>query len=211
MIAVCASPLAFAARRATGSLQPVRAPVMTSRDSLADLLARCALSDRRAFEALYQQAAPVLHGLLLKLTRDRELAADILQEGFVRIWQRAADYRPPLGQPLTWMGTIVRRLAIDRLRRGDYRHRTELDDDGWALVAADGPGPEEQVHAEHGDAALARCLETLEPEPRRAVVLAYYEGLTHDLIAQRLERPLGTVKAWVRRSLQRLKTCLGEP
>ena len=67
---------------------------MTSHDSLADLLARCALHDRRAFEALYRQAAPVLHGLLLKLTHDRELAADILQEGFVRIWQRAADYRP---------------------------------------------------------------------------------------------------------------------
>lgn len=211
MIAVCARPLVFAAPRATGSFQPVRASIMTSHDSLADLLARCALHDRRAFEALYRQTAPVLHGLLLKLTHDRELAADILQEGFVRIWQRAADYRPLLGQPLTWMGTIVRRLAIDRLRRGDYRHRAELDDDGWASVAADGPGPEEQVHAEHGDAALLRCLETLDPEPRRAVVLAYYEGLTHDLIARRLERPLGTVKAWVRRSLQRLKTCLGEP
>jgi RNA polymerase sigma-70 factor (ECF subfamily) len=109
------------------------------------------------------------------------------------------------------MGSIVRHLAIDRLRRGDQRRRAELDDIGWASVADDGPGPEERLHTEHGDAALARCLETLDLEPRRAVFLAYYEGLTHDLIAQRLDRPLGTVKAWVRRSLQRLKTCLGEP
>ena len=183
---------------------------MTSRESLAELLARCALRDRCAFEALYQQTAPTLYGLLLKLTRDRELAADLLQEGFVRVWQRARDYRPTLGQPLTWLGSIVRHLAIDRLRRGDHRRRGELDDDGWARLADDGPGPEERLRGEEGDAALARCLEALDPEPRRAVFLAYYEGLTHDAIAARLDRPLGTIKAWVRRSLHRLKTCLGE-
>jgi RNA polymerase sigma-70 factor (ECF subfamily) len=108
------------------------------------------------------------------------------------------------------MGSIVRHLAIDRMRRGEQRQHGELDDDGWARVADDGPGPEERLHAEHDDAALARCLETLDPEPRHAVLLAYYEGLTHDLITRRLDRPLGTIKAWVRRSLHRLKTCLGE-
>lgn len=181
---------------------------MASRDSLTDLLARCALHDRHAFESLYQQASPTLYGLLIKLTRDRELAADLLQEGFVRVWQRAGDYRPDLGQPLTWMGTIVRRLAIDRLRRSDHRRQGELDDDGWAQLADAGPGPEERFHVEQGDTLIARCLEMLDPEPRRAVFLAYYEGLTHDAIAEGLGRPLGTVKAWVRRSLQRLKTCL---
>lgn len=181
---------------------------MISHDSLADLLARCALRDQQAFEALYQQASPILYGLLLKLTHDRELAADLLQEGFVRIWQRSGDYRTSLGQPLTWMGTIVRRLAIDRLRRSDHRRRGELDDEGWIQLADAGPGPEERLHTEQGDAAIARCLETLDPEPRRAVLLAYFEGLTHDMIAQNLDRPLGTVKAWVRRSLHRLKTCL---
>lgn len=189
---------------------PVRASIMTSSDSLADLLARCALSDRRAFQALYQQAAPRLYSLLLGVTRDRELAADLLQEGFVRIWQRAGDYRLDFGQPLTWMGTIVRRLAIDRSRRGDQRRRAELGEEGWALLTDEGPGPEERLHTEQGETQLTRCLEVLEPEPRHAVFLAYYEGLTHDAIAQRLDRPLGTVKAWVRRSLQRLKTCLGE-
>lgn len=209
MIAACAWPGALVGARSTVAIPtPVRAPLMTSRDSLADLLARCALHDRRAFEALYQQAAPTLYGLLLKLTRDRELAADLLQEGFVRIWQRAGDYRPTLGQPLTWLGSIVRHLAIDRLRRGDHRRRGELDDDGWARLADDGPGPEERLHAEQGDTMIARCLDTLDPEPRGAVFLAYFEGLTHEAIAARLERPLGTVKAWVRRSLQRLKTCL---
>ena len=212
MIAVCVLLLAPDGGCATGSLrQPVRASRMASRDSLADLLARCALHDRRAFEALYQQASPTLYGLVLKLTRDRELAADLLQEGFVRVWRRAGDYRPQLGQPLTWMGSIVRHLAIDRLRSQDQRRRGELDDAAWALVADDGPGPEERLHAEHGDVALARCLEMLDPEPRRAVFLAYYEGLTHDAIATRLDRPLGTVKAWVRRSLRRLKACLEEP
>lgn len=181
---------------------------MAIHDSLADLLARCALHDRCAFESLYRHASPILYGLLLKLVRDRELAADLLQEGFVRIWQRAGDYRPALGQPLTWMGIIVRRLALDRLRHSDYRRREELDDDGWAQLADDGPGPEARLHAEQGDTMIARCLKTLEPEPRRAVFLAYYEGMTHDAIAERLSRPLGTVKAWVRRSLQRLKTCL---
>ena len=77
-------------------------------------------------------------------------------------------------------------------------------------MADEGPGPEERLHTEQSEIGLTRCLETIDPEPRRAVFLAYYEGLTHDVIAQRLNRPLGTVKAWVRRSLQRLKTCLGE-
>jgi len=195
-------------RAPPGSIQTARTLAMTSPNSPADLLARCALHDRRAFESLYQQVAPTLYGLLLKLVRDRELAADLLQEGFVRIWQRAGDYRPQLGQPLTWMGSIVRHLAIDRLRRGEHRRRGELDDLGWAQLANEEPGPEERVHTEQGDAAITRCLDTLDPEPRRAVFLAYYEGLTHDAIAERLSRPLGTVKAWVRRSLQRLKTCL---
>jgi RNA polymerase sigma-70 factor (ECF subfamily) len=64
------------------------------------------------------------------------------------------------------------------------------------------------LYTQQGDSAIARCLETLDPEPRRAVLLAYFEGLTHGVIAQSLDRPLGTVKAWVRRSLHRLKTCL---
>lgn len=183
---------------------------MVTQDPLVDLLARCALRDRHAFEALYRQSAPTLYGLLLKLTRDRELAADLLQEGFVRVWQRAGDYRLRLGQPITWMGSIVRHLAIDRLRRSDHRRRGELDEAGWARVADAGPGPDERLDGERGDSALARCLEALEPEPRRAVLLAYFEGLTHEALAQELDRPLGTVKAWVRRSLLRLKLCLGE-
>lgn len=183
---------------------------MATHDPLADLLARCALRDRPAFEALYRQTSPILYGLLLKLTRDRELAADLLQEGFVRIWQRAGDYRPQLGQPITWMGSIVRHLSIDRLRRGENRCRVEIGDESWALVADAGPSPEERLRDEQGDVALARCLETLDAEPRRALSLAYFDGLTHDAIARYLDRPLGTVKAWVRRSMQRLKTCLGE-
>lgn len=205
MITADAWPLASVA----GSVpKTFRVLLMALRDSLTDLLARCALHDPHAFETLYRQASPILYGLLLKLTRDRELAADLLQEGFVRIWQRAGDYRPTLGQPLTWMGAIVRHLAIDRLRRNDLHRHTALDDEGWAQLTDEGPGPEERLHTEQGDAVIARCLDMLDPEPRRAVFLAYYEGLTHDVIAERLDRPLGTVKAWVRRSLGRLKTCL---
>ena len=195
---------------AYNAVEPPPWVLMASNHLLPDLIARSALRDRAAFAALYQQAAPILYGLLLRLVRDRELAADLLQEGFVRIWQRAGDYQPRLGQPLTWMGSIVRHLAIDHLRRGGQRYQLDLDETGWNLMVDGGLSPEERLHTEQGDAALARCLETLEPEPRQAVFLAYYEGLTHDLIARRLDRPLGTVKAWVRRSLQRLKACLGE-
>ncbi len=183
---------------------------MVTDNPLVPLLARCALRDRQAFESLYQQTAPSLYGLLLRLTRDRELAADLLQEGFTRIWQRAGDYRPHLGQPLTWMGSIARHLAIDRLRQGKQRRHSDLSEDDWAGIAASDPTPEEQLRVAQSDAALARCLDTLEPDPRHALLLAYFKGLTHEAIAETLNRPLGTVKAWVRRSLQRLKTCLGE-
>ncbi len=211
MIAVNALLLNYKSVYTTGRiLQSVRASLMASNDSQADLLARCALLDRRAFEELYQHASPTLYSALLRVTRNRELAADLLQEGFVKIWQHAGDYRPKHGQPLTWMGTIVRRLAIDRLRSSEYRRRVDISNEAWETLPDDTLPPEEQLHAEQGNTALTHCLNTLDPEPRCAVLLAYYEGLTHDAIARQLQRPLGTVKAWVRRSLQRLKTCLGE-
>lgn len=210
-IAVHSSPAAFDGKFSTRSVrQSAQTHAMVFSDSLIDLLARCALRDRHAFETLYRQASPTLHGLLLRMTRDRELAADLLQEGFVRIWQRAGDYRPQLGQPITWMGSIIRHLAIDRLRGSEHRRRVDLGEGDWAAVADEKPSPEERLHAEQGDAALARCLETLDAEPRRAMLLAYFDGLTHDAIARCLDRPLGTVKAWIRRGLQRLRTCLEE-
>ncbi|MDX1607238.1 MAG: sigma-70 family RNA polymerase sigma factor [Candidatus Competibacterales bacterium] len=174
-----------------------------------DLLARCALGDRRSFEQLYKSTSAHLYGLVLRIVRQQETANEVLQEAYVKIWHRAGDFNPAKAGALTWMGTIARNQAIDTLRRGGQQPATIADPvDELHWLTDDGPGPEDNAHLDRQGQALRQCLEQLEDDQRRAIMLAYFEGLTHEELAARMERPLGTVKSWVRRGLQRLKHCL---
>ncbi len=128
----------------------------------------------------------------------------MLQEAFVKIWHRAADYRPDKGAPMTWMASIVRNRALDLLRRPNVESPLE-DEDRWE---SDVPGPLEQVMRSAEARALMRCLEQLESTQRQAVTLAFFHGLAHADLARHLKQPLGTIKSWIRRSLQRLRGCL---
>lgn len=172
---------------------------------LNELLARCALGDRQAFEQLYRASSAQLFGLALRIVRQQDLASEVLQEAFVKIWQRAGDFRPDLARASTWMGTIVRNQAIDRLRR--QAHQPSASEPLEALVD-EASGPEENTARARRDQALHRCLDELEGEQHMAMRIAYFEGLTHEEVAARMDRPLGTVKSWLRRGLQRLKHCL---
>ncbi len=128
----------------------------------------------------------------------------MLQEAFVKIWHRAADYRPDKGSPMTWMATIVRNRALDLLRRPDVESALE-DEDMWE---SDVPGPLDQAMQSADARALMRCLEQLDNQQRQVVTLAFFHGLAHADLARHLKQPLGTVKSWIRRSLQRLRGCL---
>ena len=170
--------------------------------SYRDMLTRVAEGDRAAFRALYTQAGPRLFAICLRMMKARDQAEDVLQEAFIRIWERSWQFDPGRGEALAWLATVTRHCALDRLRRTTAPHVAFDDEvmaeiDSHVTACADAGGPE-----------LRHCLEHLREDYRNAVVLAYVNGLTHDELAGRLGRPVGTIKSWVRRGLAQLKECL---
>jgi RNA polymerase sigma-70 factor (ECF subfamily) len=171
---------------------------------LQQLIRGAARGDRAAFAALYTSTSAKLFGVALRILGQREWAEEALQESFVAIWQRAGDYDPARGSAMGWLATIVRHCAIDqRRRRGARPESRTAPEEALAAMAAPGAA---DTGAELG--ALQRCLDELDEQPRRAVLLAYCYGLTRDELAVQLGVPVGTVKSWLRRSLERLQKCL---
>jgi RNA polymerase sigma-70 factor (ECF subfamily) len=181
--------------------------VPSEEETLAALLRGTAARDKRAFRLLYEATSAHLMGLLIRMLRQRDWAEEALQDCYLRVWNRADSYSPEKGHPLAWMMTIARYRALDLLRA--RRESVSLDEPGATPEpAAWRPGPDEDAITEQGLHRLDRCLETLPGEQRDALLLAYYEGYTHTELSSRLGKPLGTVKSWVRRGLQRLQECL---
>ncbi|MCT7324993.1 RNA polymerase sigma factor [Ralstonia mojiangensis] len=189
-------------------------PQSADAEELAALLQRIGLGDRDALRALYSRCAPKLFGLALRILVRKDWAEDVLQESFVNIWRHAGDYRPHMAAPMTWMTTIVRNRALDCLRR-QHAERVQESvplDDTYADVLADhAPGPADLALAGQQARALAECLKRLDPKQREVISLAYLRDLSHSELAQALSLPLGTVKSWMRRGLDRLRECLGAP
>ena len=164
-----------------------------------------------AFEALYKTCAPLLFGIAQRIVRRRELAEEVLHDGFTRIWHAAGRFDPLAEQPLAWMAAIVRNRALDLMashdvsRVGAYPDEAELDAlFEWA------PAAEDPIDAGRSARWLRECLAGLRPAERQAIVLAYDRGMSHSELAAHLAQPLGTVKAWVRRGLANLRACVEE-
>lgn len=182
-----------------------------SPDRLEGLLQAVAVGERQALRGLYDLTATKLFGLALRITGRRDWAEDVVQESFVSIWHHAADYRPQLAAPMTWMTAIVRNRALDCLRRAAAARAgqtVELDEDLGDWLADDTAGPAELAEASQQARALSRCLQRLEQAQRQAIMLAYLQDLSHAELAERLRAPLGTVKSWIRRGLERLRSCM---
>ncbi|AQV95312.1 RNA polymerase subunit sigma-24 [Cupriavidus necator] len=180
-------------------------------ERLAALLQAVAIGDRQALRGLYDLTATKLFGLALRITGRRDWAEDVVQESFVSIWHHAGDYRPHLAAPMTWMTAIVRNRALDCLRRATAARvgqTVELDDDLGEWLADDAAGPAELADASQQARALNRCLQRLDQPQRQAIMLAYLQDLSHAELAARLRAPLGTVKSWIRRGLERLRSCM---
>lgn len=175
-------------------------------DYEAALLA-CAAGNRQSFRALYEREAPKMLGVAMRLLRRQSLAEDAVQDAFVNIWNKAASFDPQAGSARGWMYTILRNRALNMLRgEGRLDHRDDFEPLGLTSQDED----PETVMAQLSDvSALRRCLETLDPQRRAVVMLAFIHGLTHGELAGRLGVPLGTMKSWIRRSLMSLKECLG--
>lgn len=169
---------------------------------LDQLLTATARGDRAAFADLYRSAGPQLFAICRRLLKRHDLAEDVLQEAFLRIWQKALLFDPEKGDAMPWLATLVRRCALDRLRQHG---------DQTLPLVPNGSGSDEAVAATSTGSIrdLERCLDELHHGQKRAIVLAYVHGLTHDELAQQLAAPLGTVKSWIRRGLMELKECLG--
>jgi len=175
---------------------------------LMELLARTALADQRAFAELYRLTASHLYAVALRILRESALAEEVLQESFVSIWNNAGTYLSARSQPLTWLTSIVRNRCLDHLRRRALDTVTIDDEEQGMAIADDNPSPLDMLLASADARALRHCVEALDADQRQAVALAFYRGLTHSQLARHLKQPLGTVKSWVRRALERLKSCL---
>lgn len=177
-------------------------------EELAALLARCALSDQRAFGTLYQATSAKLFGVAVRITRRRDWAEEVLQESFVKIWHHAGNYDTSKSAPMTWMTAIVRNRALDWLRRPREVQASEALEIFMASVPDEGPGPEELAVLSARSGKLHECLEQLGDDQKRSIMLAFFNGLSHGELAEQMGKPLGTVKTWVRRGLDRLRQCL---
>ncbi|HTS82159.1 MAG TPA: sigma-70 family RNA polymerase sigma factor [Myxococcaceae bacterium] len=160
--------------------------------------------DQRALEELYRVHGPRIHALLLRMLRETADAEEVLQETFIDAWKRAAEYAPSRGSIEAWLITIARSRAIDRIRHKGARLRLVRQTEQLAPAEPAHPDPPD-VHAQ---SRLRRALGALPAEQRRALELAYWEGLSQSEISEHTGDPLGTVKTRVRLGLQRLAELL---
>jgi RNA polymerase sigma factor (sigma-70 family) len=181
-------------------------PAAIASDPLADLMGAIASGDRAALRQLYQATSAKLFAVCLRILHDRNESEDVLQEVYITIWRRADRFEAGRASVMAWISTIARNRAIDRLRaRGPLAYAAQVDE----MEIEDGqPGAQSLLEAAQSGEALQACLEELDARTRTVIRTAFFEGLTYEVLAQRMETPLGTVKSWIRRGLLKLKGCL---
>ncbi len=178
----------------------------TEADTLEQLLGRTAMRDPVAFEQLYRRTSARLFGLCVRMMRERGEAEEVLQEAYIAVWRRAGGYDPARASANTWLTTLVRNRAIDRLRQRHEDPRADPLD--LEHLPQEGPGPAVHAEASEDYARLRRCLDQLEGKYSRSVREAFFTGATYKELAMRAQVPLATLKSWIRRALMQLRTCL---
>ncbi|WP_068077062.1 sigma-70 family RNA polymerase sigma factor [Novosphingobium lentum] len=181
-------------------------PKDTERSLLTAALQRVSTGDRAAFREVYRRTAAKLLGVCLRISSDREEAEDVLQEVYVTVWQKAAQFDPARSSPITWLATMARNRAIDRLRAGGRRILTPIE--GVAEPADDSIGALDRLIEAEGEHDMAACIEELGPGDAVLVRTAFFEQATYGELATRAGMPLGTIKSRIRRALIKLRACL---
>lgn len=180
---------------------------MLTQAELVWLLAAVAKGDQAAFERLYVATRAKVYGVLLRILGAPELADGVMQETYVKVWQTAGNFDPTIASPITWMVAIARNRAIDIVRqKGD----ASVEESPEAMgAAADTPPPLARREMTEELRRLLSCLGKLDPEKQRIVLLAYYSGWSREQLARKLDIPVDTIKAWLRRSLLEIRECIG--
>ncbi|MFN3743962.1 MAG: sigma-70 family RNA polymerase sigma factor [Hyphomicrobiaceae bacterium] len=175
------------------------------RDRLNEALRRTAQKDVEAFSRLYDATSNKLFGIVVRILKRDDLAADVLQDVYLRVWQRAGEFNPDLSSPITWMATIARNRALDEIRR---RALASLDELPWLDDVAsedDLAGAYEQSEEMR---RLNDCLGVLDKEHQTILRMIYFTGMTREEIARRTGRSAAVLKRWLRRTLAGLKECM---
>lgn len=172
----------------------------------------CARGERSALQRLYEQESPRLLGVVQRIVSDRARAEDIVHDAFLKIWSGAAGFDATRGSARGWMFTVARHLALNSVRNSAREVSMDDDSDSDSHVQTTLEGWQEMGDAfdwRVNPGRVYTCLEQLEPVRRNCIFHAYVDGYSHQQIAQKLGAPLGTVKAWIKRSLASLRECIG--
>ncbi|GBL04960.1 RNA polymerase sigma factor [Glaciecola sp. KUL10] len=173
-------------------------------EELLPLLLKVARDDRTAFEEIYKKTSGQVYAVALRMLAKPELAEEATQEAFVRIWYNASQYTEGKGTVLTWIISIVRYRALDIIR---YRKVRKEEVEAVETIDATEQNKTEQGVGADSD-KLNHCMNELENQQRQAIHLAYFNGCSHTEVVAHMDKPLGTVKSWIRRGLQALERCL---
>lgn len=166
-----------------------------------ELVAALRQKDNQGFSYLYERYSAALYGVIKQIVADAELSNDVLQETFVNIWRRIETYDESKGRLFTWMLNIARNAAIDKTRsKGFQQSQRQIPLDGEAIQPSVRPGID--------DFGLKKVIHKLKDEQRLLIDLSYFQGYTHEQIAQALHIPLGTVKTRIRSALTQLRALL---
>lgn len=180
---------------------------MLTPDELVRLLAAVAKGDQGAFEQLYAATRAKLYGVVLRILRRADLADEVMQDSYLKIWRSAGDFDPHVATPITWMVAIARNRALDLVRK---KSEASIEDEPGALEAQwDVANPLERHEMTEQLRRLLVCLDALEAERRQLILLAYVGGFSREQLAAKFAAPVNTVKTWLRRSLVRIRECLG--
>jgi RNA polymerase sigma factor (sigma-70 family) len=178
-----------------------------NRERLIAELARVASGDEAALRSVYDLTSAKLLGICSRILKERDEAEEVLQDVYVSVWSRAGSFDRERSSPITWLATIARNRAIDRLR--SRRSQPSAGMDQAEQVADDSPDAFTRVADAEDSERLRNCMERLDAPHQQAIRSAFFDGLAYSHLALRESVPLGTMKSWIRRGLLQLKGCLG--
>jgi len=171
----------------------------------ATLLSRLLQKDVSAFEQLYDRHSRLVYGLVLRILQQAPTSEEVVQDVFLQLWRNADQYDSSRGPFVPWLCTMARNRALDQLRLKSERQRRREDQPVELPQVVVAPDYEKAIDETRRAERVRALLASLTPQQKKAIELAYFEGLSHSEIAAALKEPLGTVKSWIRNGLLRLK------